>query len=137
MTRTFARTILTLAAIVACAMTASGCWWIERDMGHRIHIAGSVNAVEEHDLKAVDAATTSALKEIGYVVTTRERSVRGAMIQGNDSSDQRDLGKVIRVHLTERSAGSTDISIRIGRIGNKKLSRKLLDAIRANLGPAK
>lgn len=125
------RNAVALAVIAACAIAVTGCGIIEDSIGHPIYLRGAVNVVEKQPLTKVYEATKKAIKDIGYAVATDERETNSAVLQGENKFDRRN--KIVRVILTSVPEGGTEISIRVGRTGNRTLSAKVLEGIRSHL----
>ena len=116
-----------MAAMGLLLASAAGCSWRMRSFGETWYICGSYNANDPHRRREVEEAAKKAMHAMEMPITTVERSPDRLMLE---SEGER---KVVRVHLIDREDFSTRVKIRVNSFGNRRLSRKLLEAIQANL----
>ncbi len=135
---------LKILLLAACILAFPGCRGLWTALG--ITAAAGVGAAAvyyamgdletdfDDDLDDLYSATVDALEERGYTIDATETELRTdeadveATIPAVGDEDERDVS----VHL-ERDGAKTSMSIRVGLVGDEKLSRAILDSIEAEL----
>ena len=82
------------------------------------------------DMVTFDRAYTAAqagLTDLGYSIVNRTKGDVEAKITARGAGDRK-----VQVLLSKQSSNATNIGIRIGLVGDKDLSRQILDRIRCH-----
>jgi len=82
------------------------------------------------DLVTFDRAYVAAqagLKDLGYSIAEKTKGDAEAKITARAPG-----GKKVQVLLSKQSSNATNIGIRVGLVGDKELSRQILDKIRCH-----
>lgn len=120
-----------LIAVCAAVLAASGCRpaIVSSDAG--VYSTGTLYAVTSQDLTAAYEATLKACDQLELNVTESAKDVFYARVAAKGAD-----GKRITVSLKPKEGGGTNLSIRVGTIGERYRSSALYEQIRQNLGPS-
>lgn len=96
--------------------------------GTAIWLKGSLKDKIDAPLDQVHEATQKALTDLELPVLKDKKDAMTAKIASKFSD-----GKRISIHLESKGRSTTEISIRVGPIGNERRSQRILSQIRKNL----
>lgn len=118
---------LWLMTLIICLglLMNSGCAAVLVGGGTVAYLKGDLKSKEEVSFDKLWEATQNTIKELGYAVKTKEQRPKSAKIVALSNLDQN-----ISITLKSKSAILTEISIRVGMIGNEERSLQILDEIR-------
>lgn len=88
------------------------------------YIRGELKSTEQMTMDQAWATSEHAVRELGFVVTYREKDEVNAKLVSRDSKDTR-----IEISMHRVTEQTTDIRIRVGVFGNENMSRTILDKI--------
>jgi len=88
---------------------------------------GDVSVVEHVNVSEAWAATLAAMDDLSITIVSRENELRGrALVAWRDD-------KRVRVRLGPQDNGSTEIRVRVGLFGDKRMSWQILKQIHDRL----
>ena len=128
--------MLACAAAVGLLLGSSGCalFVVGAVAGAGAATYAYVNGEVESTLSAnIDktwSATLAALKDLQFNIGKTSKDV----LNGNVESTTAD-GKSITIKLKRTSDTLTEVDIRVGKFGDKRVSDLILDKIKSHLGP--
>ena len=126
------KTVL-IATIIASSILFSGCaafllaTGAAAGAGTIAYVTGELRAIDEVELDTAHKAAIDALEELRFAVLYREKDAIYSRIEAATAADTD-----IKIKMKKTSDALTEIRIRVGVIGNKTLSQRLLDTMRAN-----
>lgn len=123
------RSILVLA--LACsAVVVQGCWAVAAGAagGTVAYVMGDLEAARSESLDEVYSATISAMEDLEYKVTSKQKDALEAEVAARSAAD-----KKVTVYMERTGEGTTRISVRVGVFGSEEKSRLIYDEIVANL----
>ena len=92
------------------------------------YVSGELKSTESASLERAWSATTAAMQELEFPVTSKSKDALGAELTARNASD-----KKIAITLKKRSDNATEIRIRVGTFGDESLSRLILEKIKKRL----
>lgn len=114
--------LLLTTAGCAAALIGGG---VALGAGAVAYVKGDLNTVEEVGMDQLWLACQSAVAEMGYSIVSRKKSGLRASLRAKASDD-----KDITIKLKERTPNVTEMSIRVGILGDEAQSRLILKRIR-------
>jgi len=124
--------ILLAGMLVAMATGACGCRPQIVGTDAAVYSAGKLYAVAPADMSAVYDATVEALGDLELGVTDKAKDVFSAKVVAKGAD-----GKVVSVIIKPRGDKSTDLSIKVGPLGNKSRSQVIYQQIQKRLSGGK
>lgn len=114
----------TIALVLLLSVTVSGCVAVVAGAGAAatyVWVRGNLETTFQHPLTAVEAATRTALEELDLV------AIDGAVdgLKGKLSARMAD-GTKVSVRLKALDLESTEVSVRIGTLGDKAASEQIM-----------
>jgi len=94
-----------------------------------VYSGGRLYAVSTNDLNTVYNASVKALEDLEIGVTDKLKDVFSAKVIG-EAAD----GKTVAIIIKPQSDSVTELSIKVGTLGNEYKSRVVYEKIRENLG---
>ncbi len=92
------------------------------------YIKGELKAIEEASFDHAWEATQSAIEDMEFFVTSREKDAVSAELKARGAGD-----KKVTVKLEKVTPTLTELRIRVGVFGDESLSRQILEKIRQYL----
>lgn len=92
------------------------------------YIKGELKGAEAASLDNTWKASISALNQLNYTITDKEKDDVYAEIIARSSTDTK-----VTIKLKRQSDTVTEIKIRIGLMGDETVSRRIYDTIKKNL----
>lgn len=92
------------------------------------YLKGELKSTEEASIGSVWQAAHKAMKDLEFVITSKEKDDLSAKLIAHGSEDTK-----IEINLESVSARLTTVKIRVGVFGNEAISRLTLDRIRKYL----
>jgi hypothetical protein len=121
--------IVLIVMLIGSAISISGCIVAAVGaVGTIAYAKGDLEAVESEKLDLVYEAALKSMEELEMYVILKEKDSLSAEIDARDSQD-----KKITIKLTATSQGTTDLSIRVGVLGNETQSMLIYQKIHDNL----
>lgn len=96
-----------------------------------VYSGGKLYAVVSRNLDTVYAAATKAVRDLELEVKEEAKDVFSGKVLAVGAD-----GKNVSVILKPRPDGSTDVSVKVGPLGNQQRSVVIFDQIKKNLGMA-
>jgi hypothetical protein len=90
------------------------------------YVAGELKSTENVSLDRAWKATQSAMKELEFAVTQKEKDALEAELTARGAGD-----KKVKVQLEKKADHVTEIRIRVGTFGDESLSIQILDKIKS------
>lgn len=114
----------TIALVLLLSVTVSGCVAVVAGAGAAatyVWVRGNLETTFQHPLNAVETATRTALEELDLV------AIDGAVdgLKGKLSARMAD-GTKVSVRLKALDLESTEVSVRIGTLGDKAASEQIM-----------
>ncbi|MDA2917924.1 DUF3568 domain-containing protein [Desulfobacterota bacterium AH_259_B03_O07] len=125
--------LLGLIAVVpllnqGCWAAAAGTVGVAAGAGTIAYIKGELKATEAYSVPDVWIATEKAVDEMQLIVTEKEHDVTAGRLDAYTADNQK-----VRISLKRHGDNITEITIRIGTLGDQELSRFILSKIQKNL----
>ncbi len=93
--------------------------------GTILYIKGELHSTEGVSLDRAWDATQTAIKDMGFTVTTEDKDAFSATLVAFTAD-----GKKIQIALNRKADNVTEISIRVGTFGDESMSHLILERIR-------
>lgn len=125
------RKLQILAMVLAVMGIGQGCWFLAGAAAGgaaAVYAGGDLEATVDAPVRDTYDATREAMRELGFRMTKSRADALTGEVVALDSRD-----KKIEVNLESKGEKLTYISIRIGIVGDKADSMRILDAIKRNL----
>lgn len=125
-----ARVFLASAALLACVL-GSGCVAVVAAAGAGAAVAyvrGELKATLNADYDRALRATAKAIDELQLMKVGDQHDALVANLTLRNADDTR-----IKIHLQTTGSGLTELTIRVGLLGNEPLSRAIYDRILQHL----
>lgn len=124
------RTMLTLVAVAALAVTPLGCTPAQQEPQTVDYSFGTMSSLVEAPLTAVHTAAGQTLIDLNMVSTrdTINTQEGEAVVVGKNAAGQR-----VRIEVYAKTDTSSLVTIRVGTLGARDLSTAVLQRIKANL----
>lgn len=125
--------ILTLAsaALIALGLLTSGCVIVAAGAagaGTVAYVRGELQATIANSLRDVNKASLKAIDELKFVKVSEREDALSAQIIARTADD-----KKIEIKLESVSDALVKVRIRVGVIGDDRISQAILDKIKENL----
>jgi hypothetical protein len=119
--------VATLSLLNGCILFVAG-GAAAAGAGTVAYVNGELKDTEDHSLDAVHDATVAGVQDMRYVIVSTAKDAGQLKLTVRTATDQK-----IEITLIKQSANTTEIHIRVGTFGDEKVSRDLLDKIKAHL----
>lgn len=120
--------VLTLAALLA---SASGCVAVAAagaGAGTYAYITGNLEKTIDAPIDRVYQATIAAVEDMGYTLSDSRADALEARVEAQQAD-----GTDVKINLDARGESATRTSIRVGLIGDKEQSIRILERIESRL----
>ncbi len=91
------------------------------------YVTGELRAVDEVELETAHKAAIEAVEELNFAVLYKEKDAIHSRIEASTAADTD-----VKIKMEKTSDSLTEIRIRVGIIGNKSLSQRILETMREN-----
>ena len=116
---------LALFGSAGCAMFLVGAG---AGAGAVAYAKGKLDTTEPASLDRVWEASLKSVKELEYIIIETNKHTTAARMVARNPRDEK-----LEISLKSASDKTTDVSIRVGAIGNEEQSRRVLDRIRRHI----
>ena len=117
--------LLVVALLSGCAAVIIGG---AAGAGTYAYVKGELKATENASLDRVWNASLSALSELEFTVTTRQKDALQGRLVARTASDKR-----VEIDLKKLSENQTEIRVRVGTFGDEDLSKLIIQKIERGL----
>lgn len=96
--------------------------------GEYTYLTGNLVSYESATLEKAWAATQEAIKQLEFTVKSTAKDALDARLEAKQAD-----GTDVSVKLSKASESVTEVSVRVGLLGDQERSRLIMDKIKANL----
>lgn len=118
---------LTVLLVLLCTGCAAVVVGGAAAVGTFTYVAGQLKKTYNHDLDTTFRASIAACESLGMPVLEREKQLSQA------SRKTQDGDRDVWISLKTQSSTTTEVSVRVGYLGDEPASRRIHDAIGAKL----
>ncbi len=122
---------LAIALLFGGSLFQAGCLIVAAgaaSAGAVAYVRGELSATLASPLEKVDPASNQAIQQLQLVKVNEKKDAFTAIITARTADD-----KKVEINLTQVTAGTTKVQIRIGTFGDEAKSLAILDKIKGNL----
>lgn len=122
---------LVSAALIALGLFSSGCVIVAAGAagaGTVAYVRGELQATVANSLSDVNKASLKAIDQLKFVKVSEREDALSALIIARTSDDTK-----IEIKLESVSAALVKVRIRVGVLGDDRISQAILDKIKENL----
>lgn len=126
--------ILILSVALAALPLLNGCLLFvaggaaAAGAGTVLYVNGELKDTEETSLDTTHVAALAGLRDLQFAIVNETKDALHSQINARTATDTK-----VQVTLTKQGPALTEIRIRVGTFGDEKLSRDILEKIKAHL----